>query len=302
MIDRPSRPLAIAESLLVTVIRASSVVFIKIGLAYMGPLSIAGLRYCLAFIILLPFMARNGNAARSVSRHLWIRLFLIGISACTIGNGALSWGLKYIPATIGSFLMSLIPLLVLFAGILWLKELPSHHQVVGVILCVIGSALFFWLGLRPGEPRGIIIVSAGLIGYTLFDVLGREVARDRQVDTLSLTAIPLAIGGGCLLLIALLLEGLPHLTLTAWGIVVWLAVINTALANFLYNHSLQVLTALEMSVMFNLAPLMTAILAWVLLHESLDTIQIAGILIAIIGVMLVQRLPDRMAKEATTQA
>lgn len=241
------------------------------------------------FVILLPFMTGNVKAARSLSRPMWIRLFLIGISACTVGNGALAWGLKYIPATTGSFLASLIPLLVLFAGVLWLREMPAHRQVVGIILCIMGSALFFWLGLRPGEPRGILIVLVGLIGYALFDVLGREVARGRQVDTLALTAIPLAIGGGCLLLLALLLEGIPHLSARAWGIVLWLAVINTALANVLTNHSLRVLTALEMSVMFNLAPLVTASLAWVLLGESLDVIQIAGIATVIVGVMLVQQ-------------
>lgn len=299
LIDKPSRLLAIAESLLVTAIRASSVVFVKIGLAYMGPLTTAGLRYCLAFVILLPFLVGKGGTARSISRRSWIRLFIIGISACTIANGALSWGLKYIPATTGSFLASLIPILVLFTGILWLKEIPTHRQVAGVIVCIIGSAFFFSLGLRPGEPRGIIIILVGLTGYVLFDILGRDLARERQVDTLSLTAIPLAIGGGWLLLIALLLEGIPHLTLPAWGIVLWLAVVNTALANALYNHSLRVLTALEMSVMFNLAPLVTALLAWVLLHESLDAVQIAGIVTVIIGVLLVQYSPTHVAKEST---
>jgi len=299
IIDKPSRLLAIAESLLVTAIRASSVVFVKIGLDYMGPLTTAGLRYCLAFVILLPFVARNGNAIHSISRRSWIRLFIIGISACTIGNGALSWGLKYIPATTGSFLASLIPLFVLFAGILWLKEIPTYRQVAGVIVCLIGGAFFFSLGLRPGEPRGIIIVLVGLSGYVLFDVLGREVARERQVDTLALTAIPLAIGGGCLLLIALFVEGIPHLSMPAWGVVLWLAVVNTALANAIYNHSLRVLTALEMSVMFNLAPLVTALLAWVLLQERLDGVQVAGIVTVIIGVLLVQHSPTRVAKEST---
>ena len=57
----------------------------------------------------------------------------------------------------------------------------------------------------------------------------------------------------------------------------------------LYNHSLQVLTALEMNVMLNLSPLGTAALAWLLLDERLSFIQIVGMFTTIIGVVLVQR-------------
>ena len=49
-------------------------------------------------------------------------------------------------------------------------------------------------------------------------------------------------------------KGPPNLPLTAWGIVLRLAIVNTALGCFLYNHSPQTLTALEMNVILNLTP------------------------------------------------
>ncbi|MBI4759522.1 MAG: EamA family transporter [Chloroflexi bacterium] len=287
--EKPSRLFAIGESLLVTAIWASSFVLVKVGLTYMGPLTVAGIRYFLAFLVLLPFIARNGKAVRSLPSHLWMRLFAIGISAYTVGNGALFWGLKYLPATTGSFLMSISPLLVMFAGIIWLREIPTRWQITGVIACLIGSVLFFSPGLRPGEPLGIAIVSAGLLGFALFGILGREVARDQQIGTLSLTAMPLAFGGGFLLLVALPLEGLPNFAAIAWAIVLWLAIINTAFAYVLYNHSLQVLTALEMNVMLNLTPLGTAVLAWLFLGETLTIVQIVGVVTVISGVIFVQQ-------------
>jgi drug/metabolite transporter (DMT)-like permease len=79
------------------------------------------------------------------------------------------------------------------------------------------------------------------------------VAREQEVGTLSLTAIPLAFGGGFLLLIALPLEGWEQLPVEAWGIVLAFALVNTALAYMLYKHALQSLTALEMNMMLNLA-------------------------------------------------
>jgi drug/metabolite transporter (DMT)-like permease len=115
------------------------------------------------------------------------------------------------------------------------------------------------------------------------------VVRGQKVDTLSLTAIPLALGGGCLLLVALPLEGLPHASPVTWGLVLWLAAVNTALGYILYNHALQVLTAFEMNVMLNLSPVWTALMAWFLLGERLSLLQWIGMVIVIVGVMLVQR-------------
>ena len=221
-------------------------------------------------------------------RGLWFKLFLIGLSAYTIGNGALFWGLEYLSATTTSFLLSLTPILILALGVLWLKEVPTRLQVVGLIVTLAGSGLFFEFGLKPGELLGIGMMMIALIGFTSFGVLGREVARDQQTDTLTLTTIPLALGGGLLLVVAFPLEGLPGFPILVWGIVLWLALINTAVAYILYNHSLQVLTALEMNVLLNLSPLVTAGLAWFILGERLDVAQAAGMIIVIVGVILVQ--------------
>jgi len=293
------RVVAIGESVLATTIWASSFVFVKIGLEYMGPLTIAGFRYFLAFIVLLPFLIRKGTIRQPISRGIWLRLFAIGISAYTVGNGALFWGLKYLPATTVSFLMSLSPLLILIAGAVWLKEIPTRWQVFGIIVSLFGSVLFFSSGLQSGEPAGIIIVIIGLIGFMIFGILGREIAKVKQLDTITLTTIPLAIGGGFLLLIAFPLEGMPLLSTKSVGIVLWLAIVNTALAYVLYNHSLQTLTALEMNVMLNLAPLGTALLAWWLLGERLGFVQIIGMVVMIIGVIFVQRTRKKQNEKAT---
>ena len=294
IIENPPRWLAIAEGFLVNLIWASTFVFVKIGLDYMGPLTLAGLRYFLAFLLLLPLMAGRRNASRPIPARFWVRLLLIGLSAYTVGNGALYWGLKYLPATTGSFLLSFVTLFILFLGVLWLKEVPTLWQIAGTVISLVGGWLFFSPGLRVGELLGIGIVAVGLVGFVFFGILGREVAKGRQVDTLSLTAIPLAFGGCSLLLVAFPIEGLPRASTTGWAILIWLAVVNTALAYMLYNHALQVLTALEMNVLLNLSPLGTADLAWFLLGERLGVIQIIGIVTVIVGVALVQLegLPD----------
>jgi len=288
-----SRPVAIIEGLLVTIIWASSFVFVKVALAYMGPFTIAGLRYFLGFLILLPFVVPRLRALRGLPPRLWIRLFVIGIVAYTIANGAFYLSLRYLPAVTLSFVLSLGPLLVLFAGVVWLQEIPARLQVIGVVICLVGGALFFSPGLRGGEPLGMAIGAVGMISFVAFGILAREVARDRHIDALSRTAIPLAVGGVSLLLIAIPLEGLPTLTLNGWAIVLWLALVNTSLAYVLYHHSLQELTALEMNVLLNLCPLGAALLDWLLLGETLTPVQILGMIVVIFGVTLVQQMRPR---------
>lgn len=288
------RFIAISEAILTAAIWASSFVFVKIGLKDVGPLTIAGFRYFLAFVVLLPFLFRQASTGLQIPKRLWGRLFMIGISAYTIGNGALFWSLKFLPATTVSFLMSLSPLAILLAGIFWLREIPTKWQVLGVLISLVGSMLFFSSGLQTGEPVGILIALIALIAFMFFGILGREITRVKQLDTLTLTAIPLGIGGGLLLIIAFPFEGMPLLTTRTLGVMIWLAVINTALAYILYNHSLQVLTALEMNILLNLSPLVTAALAWWLLEEQMSLLKFVGMITVIVGVVCVQWKPDQL--------
>jgi drug/metabolite transporter (DMT)-like permease len=281
--------IALVVSLLVTIIWSSTFVIVKFGLETLGPLTIAGLRYFIGALVLAPFLFFQNNQRSVISKDLWFRLTLIGISSYTIGNGALFWGLKYIPATTGSLLMSAIPLLVLAGGIIFLQEIPSIIQVFGVILTLIGSGIFFSSGLEAGEVRGLSIVLIGLIGFASFSLLGRDIARKRSLDTLTLTTVPLAIGGLTTIVLALLIEGFPNFTPRGILVVAWLAVVNTAIGYWLYNHALRDLTALEMNMVMNLTPIFTGLLSWVLLGEKLVFIQVIGMVVMIVGVILVQR-------------
>ena len=91
-----------------------------------------------------------------------------------------------------------------------------------------------------------------------------------------------------LLPVAFLVEGPPAFSMKAYGIILLLAVMNTAGVYTLYNHALKTLAAFEMSVLVNLTPLITAFWAWLLLDEYLSIVQIIGMVIVIMGTVLVE--------------
>ena len=76
---------------------------------------------------------------------------------------------------------------------------------------------------------------------------------------------------------------------------IWLAVINTALAFTLWNHTLRKLSAMESSIINNTMLIQIAVLAWIFLDEKITTQEGIGLSIAVIGAVLVQ-LKKRTAK------
>ena len=267
---------------------SSSFVGVKAALAYAGPFTVAGLRYFLAFVFLLPWLLGRMRNSPSLTRSQWGRFALMGLTQYTIANGALFLALKTVSATTGSLALCLVPIPVLLLGLLRLKERPRALQLVGLAITIGGSFLFLSPGLEEGNPISFWLLGIAVVSLSAFPVLGREVARDRAVQNVTLTAIPLGIGGGVLLLLALAVEGVPHMPLYAWEIILGLAVVNTVAAYLLYNHSLQRLAAVEANVMLNLTPIGTALIAWGTLGERLFPIQMAAMALVIGGASLVQ--------------
>ncbi len=286
--SRPPRLIAAAAALLTTAIWSSSFVFVKLLLTETGPFSIAGLRYFLGSLLMLPWVLKELPSIRRISRRGWILLCILGVASYAVGNGIFFWALEYLPANTASFMMGLKPLIVLLAGIVLLKELPTRVQILGIFISLSGSYLFFMNGLTAGAPVGLVIAAVSMFGYSTFGILGRALAKEQQIGTLLRTAIPLAVGGGIMLALALPLEGIPDLSEKGWGLVLILALVNTTLGYLLHNYAIKTLYAFEMDVFLSLAPLGTAGLAWLLLGERLSLNQIAGILVMILGVSLVQ--------------
>ncbi|MGD8306415.1 MAG: EamA family transporter, partial [Ignavibacteria bacterium] len=68
----------------------------------------------------------------------------------------------------------------------------------------------------------------------------------------------------------------------------WLAVINTALAFTIWNYTLRTLTAMESSIINGTMLIQIAILAWIFLGEDISIMEITGMTIAVVGASLVQ--------------
>jgi len=284
-----SRLRAIVLALLVTFLWSTSWVLIKRGLTEIPPLTFAGLRYAIAFLFLLPACWRRRAEVRALSLRDWGQLLALGLVFYALTQGGQFLSLKYLDAITFSLILSFTPILVAMTGAVSLREKPTRLQWIGIAITLSGVALYF---LPSGVPRGgalgLLLAGITVAANAGASILGRAVNRRHAASPIVVTAISMGIGAVCLLSAGVGTRGLPHLGLASWGIILWLAVVNTALAFTLWNITLRTLSATESSVINNTMLVQIAVLAWLFLGETPSPVEIGGLLVVALGTLLVQ--------------
>ena len=279
------------QALLVTFLWSTSWVLIKIGLEDIPALTFAGLRYSLAFLCLLPFALRPAHLKplRRLSGRRWARLVVLGLLFYAVTQGAQFVGLDHLPSVTVSLLLNFTTIVVALLSIPLLAERPTLLQWCGVLINVAGVAIYFYpVSIPAGQVMGLIVVAVGVLANAGSSILGRRVNREGDVSPLTVTIVSMGVGAIVLLVSGILIQGFPRLSLTNWAIIGWLAVVNTALAFTLWNHTLRVLSATESSIINSTMLVQIAVLAWLFLGERLTWQEIIGMALAGSGVLIVQ--------------
>ncbi len=282
---------AILLALLVTFLWSTSFVIIKIGLAEIPPLTFAGLRYSIAFICLLPFVftKKNKLVIKNLEKKDWTKLILLGILFYAFTQGTQFIGLSLLPAVTVSLWLNFTPLIVAVMAIFLLKEFPTFLQWSGVVLFIIGiTTYFFPVNLSENQWTGLIVMTIGVLANAASAVLGRNINREARINPVVITIVSMGIGSVILLVAGLMIQGLPSISLQNILYLLWLAVINTALAFTIWNLTLQKLSAMESSIINGTMLIQIALLAWIFLGEAITMQQGMGMLIAAGGAVLVQ--------------
>lgn len=287
----PTHRSAVWLALLVTFLWSTSWVLIKFGLQDLPALTFAGLRYTLAFLCLAPFLFRpEARAAlRRLTRADWLRLTLLGVLYYAVAQGTQFLGLVYLPAITASLLLNLSALFVTLMGIRLLREIPSGMQWVGMGLFFVGLGIYFYpVAIDRGQGLGVFYILLGVLANSASSVLGRSINREGSIPVTVVTTVSMGIGALLMLVCGIAFQGMPVLTPGNWANILWLAVVNTALAFTLWNYTLRTLSAMESSIINNTMMIQIAILAWLFLGEGLTWKTILGLAVSAVGILLVQ--------------
>ena len=272
---------------------ASSWVLIRFGLddEQLTPLVFAGVRYAVAALLLVGAVLTIPRERTQLGRldgRGWWALAGLGFVYFPVTQGAMFVAIDLQPAATTSLVLSLTPLLVALGSGVTLGERPTGRQLAGTLLVIAGAAVYFG-GALGATTLGMAAALVALGGNVASGLVGRAVNRTAVVSALSVTAVSMAIGAAVLLAAGIAIEGLPPITARGWGYILWLAVVNTALAFTLWNRSLQTLDATESAAINNTMLIQIAVLGWWFLSEPLGVPEIAGILLVSAGIVLAQR-------------
>jgi drug/metabolite transporter (DMT)-like permease len=264
---------------------------VKIGLQDIPPVTFAGLRYFLAFVCLSIFAMLNGSwkNIHQLSRSSWLRLIILGALFYAVTQGAIFVALAYLPAVTVNLLWSFSSVIVAVMGTVWLAERPSAIQWMGMLLAVMGAVLYFFpVEIPHSQTIGVVVALIGILANSLSSILGRDVNRSGAIHPLIVTIISMGAGSLMLLVGGIATENLPAIDLQGWGIILWLALVNTAFAFTLWNHTLRTLSAVESSVINGTMMIWIPVLAVLFLGETVTPKEILGLVITGLGTLIVQ--------------
>jgi drug/metabolite transporter (DMT)-like permease len=287
----PSRIKAIILAIFVVIIWSTSWILIKVGMEEIPALSLNGLRYTLAFFLMLPFLLLPKVRIHFIqmSRKDWNDLVILGFVFIGLTQGALALSLVYLPAVTASLIMNCTPVFVAFLGIGFLSERPTGLQWGGLSINMAGVFLYFFpLQNKDNNWIGLVIALGCMFFNIIGSLLSRRINRGARLNAYIVSTVSIGVGGLMMLLAGIIVNGLPVFKLDGLMILGWLAVVNTAVAFPMWNYSLQTLTAMESNIIGNTMLIYVAILAFIFLGEQLTLQQGIGLILTGVGAVLVQ--------------
>ena len=273
-------------------------------LAYAAGVNVATLlllRFALAIAILWPVLLLGGRG-----KPLWetIRrpkrlLALLALGVIFSGNSiAFFSALTYLHTAVVELLLYLYPGIVLVLSAVFLHERLGLAKVLALIFAVAGSALTVGppgsVGL-PGVTEGQVLlgvalgVSAALI-YATYIVLGNRLAAGTPAavtGAVSMTGTMLVFVVGSLLGDGTTLA----LSISAWAAIGAVALFSTVIATSFFLAGLERLGPSRAAILATVEPVVTLMLATVVLHDPPRWFQMLGGALILLAVVLAQLAP-----------
>ena len=265
---------------------------IELGLDTLEPVLFAAFRYDIAAVLLLGYAVTSGADWRPAGRANATAIVGGGVFLVA-GNGLLFIGQQTVPSGVAAIMQSLVPVLTsLWALLLLPEERVSAVGAVGILLGFAGVGLI----VRP-DPANLL--GADVVGRVLILAQAASVALGGVIIQRARPTLDrAALSGWSMLLGAVLL----HLLRTATGepftlppagvglaAVVYLGVFATAVAFFIYYTLLEVLGALETSLVAYLVPVVATVAGVLVLDEAFTLSTVAGFLVVFVGFVLLKR-------------
>lgn len=267
-----------------------------LGKEYIQPFGLLCIRLSITALILGVILQRRGLLR--LPHRDWLAAVGLGFVGFVLSLGSQFVGTKWAGAANGSLITSTSPTFVVLFATLLLREQITWARVVSVVLPAIGVALVIGpqdLLAGAGDPQlfwGKVLLLVAGITWGLYTVIGKKFSS--RYGALSTTFWASATATLLNLPLAMM-EAVPRpmteWPLTAWIALLYITVISTTIAFYLWNRGFELVDASKGAVFFFVQPVVGGILGWSLLGESLGVNFLYGALFIAAGVLVTLRFP-----------
>jgi len=266
----------------------------RLAAGHIPPVTLAFLRWAVAFLMVLPFawkhLVRDWGAIRG---RLGI-MILLSVTGIGVFNALQYWALEYTEALNTLLLQSAGPLFVAVWSLLLLGVRLTLAQAGGVVLSLTGVLVILLHGdltaLTSIEfNKGDIIFTAAMVIFGLYSVL---TLKRPKIHGLSLAGFTFGCGAASLiplLIWELCTRPLMQLNTTNLLSVVYVAVFPSTVAYLCYNRGVQLIGANRAAPFLHMVPAFGAAMAIVFLGERPQLFHVIGFALVLIGVFVASR-------------
>jgi drug/metabolite transporter (DMT)-like permease len=285
-----SRDRTLLRFLLVSVFFGGTFVAAKAGQAYVPPLLLVAVRFDIAAVILMSYVALTRSRAELLPKTPGdiAAILAAGVLAIGLANGLLFVGQGSLTSGVGAILFALVPIFApLFAGALLADERLTAAGAVGTLVGLVGVGMV--VDITPATvietfSGGAVIVLAGAVSLAIGTVLIRRADSSLSSTVRTAWALPVS----AVMLHALSIGAGESTAAAEWtlGAVVavgYLGVFAGAVAYILYFGLLDEVGATQSSLVFYASPIVATLGGWLLLGEALSATTVAGFGVVLVG-------------------
>ncbi|GLB57929.1 DMT family transporter [Cytobacillus sp. NCCP-133] len=276
-------------------------IFVK-GLGQYGfsAMQIVAIRVIFAAFFLVLIGLGRFRSEMKLKSPLDFRLFAgTGILSIVFFNYCYFTTINEINISMAVVLLYTSPAFVTVLSFVFLKEKVNMKKITAVAGTIVGCILI--AGLSSGESKitflGILTGLGSGLGYALYTIFGKFALRKYHPFTITLYTF-LVAAAALIPVTGLWTKAELFLSGKVFLLSIGLGFIPTVMAYFVYTWGLEQTEGSKAAVIATVEPLVAMLLGIALYGESLNAIQIAGTLL-ILGSVVIVNLPSRKKKDLT---
>ena len=286
---------AVLKALFAVTVWGASFVATKIALRYVAPATLVWMRFAMGVAILGLAVGLTSQFSLPKGKD-WAYFALLGFLGITFHQWLQSTALVTAQASTTSWIVASSPIFMAILGAIFLKEYLAWYQSAGIILAAFGVMVVVSKGELSSISAGnfgapgdlLILISA--INWAVFSTISRSGLK-RHSSTLMMFYV---MSFGWLFSTVLFLTGpgfgqIVQIPWDGWLAILFLGVFCSGIAYIFWYGALKVLPVAQTGAFLYIEPIITVIVAAIVIQEAISAASLVGGFTILFGVWLVNR-------------